>query len=104
MLTQHARTSVPHDRSDLFAPEVLIAMDGTLGTDGLLCAESAALEPEGGIIQKLPALRAKAGTDLVVAPAVTADHCGHGLEFPGETLGDRSSAASAARFILWPEV
>ena len=93
MLPQHARTGVTHHRSDLFAPDVLIAMDRTLGTDGLLRPKPAALEPDGSIIQKLPALRAKGGVDMVMALAVTADHGGNCLAFPGKTPAGGAPAA-----------
>jgi hypothetical protein len=104
MLPQHARTGVTHHRSDLFAPNALIAMDRTFGTDGLLHSKSAALQPEGSIIQKLPALRAQSRAGMVMALAVTADHSGNGLAFPGKTLAGRASAAGFAVCRHWPQV
>ena len=104
MLPQHARTGVTHHGSDLLAPDALIAMDRALGTDGLVRPKPAVLQPEGGIVQKLPALQAKGRVGIVMAFAVTADHGGNCFPFPGKTLAGRASAAWFALCNHWPQV
>jgi hypothetical protein len=104
MLTQHARTGVAHHRFDLFTPDALIAMDRALGTDGLVRPKPAAFEPDGSIIQKLPALRAKGRVGMVMPFAVTADHGGNGPAFPGKAFAGRASAAWFALGNHWPQV
>jgi hypothetical protein len=96
VLPQHARTGVTHHRFDLFTPDALIAMDRALGTDGFVRTKPAALEPDGSIIEKLPALRAKGRVNMVMAFTVTADHGGNCLAFPGKPSAGRASAVSFA--------
>ena len=104
VLPQHTRTGVTHHGFDLFTPDALIAMDRALGTDGFVRPKPAALEPDGSIIEKLPALRAKGGVNMVMAFAVTADHGGNGPAFPGKPLAGRASAAWFALCHQWPQV
>jgi hypothetical protein len=63
----------------------------------------AALQPDGSIVQKLAALRAKGRVDMVMALAVTTNHHRNRLSFPGQTLGDKALAASFAFFRRWPQ-
>jgi hypothetical protein len=104
VLPQHTRTGVTHHDFDLFTPDALIAMDRTLGTDGLVHPKPAALEPDGSVFQKLPALRAKGRVDMVMAFAITADHGGNCFPFPGKTLAGRASDACFALCHHWPQV
>ena len=104
MLPQHARTSITHHRSDLFAPEALIAVDRALGTHGLLCPKPATLQPKDGIIQKLPALRAKGRVGMVMAFAVATDHRLNCLAFPEKALAGGAPAAWFAFCRHWPQV
>lgn len=101
VLPQHTRTGVTHHGFDLFTPNALIAMNRTLRTDGLVGPKPAALEPDGSIIEKLPALRAKGRVNMVMAFAVTADHRGNGPAFPGKPLAGRASTASFALCRHW---
>jgi len=101
---EHAGTGITHNRSNLLAPDALIAMDGAPGADGFVRPKPAAIQPNGGIIQELPALRAKGGADMVMGLTVTADHGGHGLVFTGETLAEGAPGACFALFRHWPQV
>ena len=103
-MPQHTRTGVTHHGFDLFTPDALIAMDRALGTDGFVRPKPAALEPDGSIIEKLPALLAKGRVGVVMAFAVTADHRGNGPAFPGKPLAGRASAAWFALGNHWPQV
>ncbi len=104
MLPQHARTGITHHLLDLLAPDALITVDRALGTHGLFRPKPAALKPEGSIIQKLPTLRAKGGVDMVMALAVTADHGGNCLAFPGKKPAGGAPAAWFAFCRHWPQV
>ena len=86
MLPKHARTGVTHHRSDLFAPGGLITVDRAFDTNGLLQPKTAAVEPHGGIIQQLLALRTKGWPGRVMIPAINGDHRRNGLPFPDQTL------------------
>jgi hypothetical protein len=104
VLPQHARTGVTHHCSDLFAPNALIAMDRTLGTHGLVRTKPAALEADGSIIQKLPALRAKGRVNMVMAFAIAANHGGNCSAFAGKALAGRALSAWIALCRHWPQV
>lgn len=103
MPPQHARAGVTHHRFDLLAPGRLIAMDRALDADGLLHPKLASLQPDGGIIQKLPALRAKSGLGIVMALAVTVNHRRNRLPFPGKPLAGKARAGGPAFFRRWPQ-
>jgi hypothetical protein len=103
MLPQHARTGVTHHRSDLFALETLITMDWTLGAGGLVRPKPTALQPDGSIIQKLPALRTKGRVGMVMAFAVIANHRCKRLPFPDKTRANKATAGCFAFFRHWPQ-
>jgi hypothetical protein len=99
---QHARPGITHHRFDLFAPGALITMDRAFHADGLLHPKPAALQPDGSIIQKPLAFRAKGGLGIVMALAVTTDHRCNRLPLPGKPLAGKAGAAHRACFPRWP--
>jgi hypothetical protein len=78
-------------------------MDWTFGTDGLVHPKPTALQPDGSIIQKVPALRAKGRIGTVMAFAVIANHRCNRLPFPGKTRADKATAACFAFYRHWPQ-
>jgi hypothetical protein len=103
MPPQHARAGITHHGFDLFTPGRLIAMDRAFGADGFLDPKPAALQPDGGIIQKFPALRAKRRPGRVMVPAITLDHRHERLPFPGQSLIGKARAGCPAFFRRWPQ-
>jgi len=104
MPPEHARAGIAHHRLDLRAPFGLVAMDRALGTDGFLRSESTPLQPDGGVIQQVPALRAKSTVGMMMALAVTANHRRQGLPFPGQPLAGNAPANGLAFVRGWPQV
>lgn len=83
---RHPWPSVPHHRSDLFAPGSLIAMHGTIGARGFFNAEPAAIQTQSCVVQEVLARDAEDGTRAVVSAAVARYHRGNRTPFPRQSL------------------
>ncbi len=82
VLPEHARAGMAHDGLHLFAPVAFITMHRTIDAGGLFSPEPAAVQPQGGIIQKALAFQAENSGGVVVVMAIAADHRGHRFPFP----------------------
>lgn len=76
MVDDHPRPGIAHDGPDFLAHVFFVAVDGTVGADGLVLAELAVFRPLLGIGEEFLAFRAEffIGRSVVVA-AIKPDHC-----------------------------
>ena len=81
MFPHHARTGVTHDDAGLLAAVALVAMHRTIGARRFCLAKPAAFQPHFGVIQKLPAFRAKTFRRMMVAAAINPHHRRHSFPF-----------------------
>ena len=89
VVKEHARSGKAHHLADLFAPVGLVAMDGALGTGGLVCPIGTALDAAVGISRQIQAIEAQAGVvGLVMSVAVERDHLADGLLRTVQTVID----------------
>jgi hypothetical protein len=104
MVPEHARAGIAHDGADLFAAGRLVAVDGTLDTDGLLRAKTASFQPQGRIIQQGLAFGAKGGPGGVMVAAVAANHGGNGLPLAGQARARQGQGEDLAVCRRRPQV
>jgi hypothetical protein len=74
MAPEHPRTRVAHHGFYLLPAVVLVAMDRTFRASWFSGPKPTAFKPDGGVIEKPLALRAKAIGRPMTAAAVTRDH------------------------------
>jgi len=85
MFPHHARSGVTHHDTDLFAAVALVAMHRTICARRFFLAETAALQPHAGVIQKLPTLRAQTFSRMMMVTAINPHHRRHCFPFPRQT-------------------
>lgn len=81
MFPHHARPGMAHYHAGLFAAVALVAMHRTVGARRLFRAETAALQPHAGVVQELPAFRAKTFRRMMVVAAIYPHHRRHRFPF-----------------------
>jgi hypothetical protein len=74
MAPEHSWPGVAHHLFDLFAPFLLITMNGAFGAGGFIHAKAATFQSFGGIGEQLGALAAKRTARRVMGTAVTSNH------------------------------
>ena len=73
MTPGHPRAGKPHDYTRHFALSGFIAMDGAIGTSGLVRTVGTLLKPPFGILHQFRTLGTKAGTFPVAVMVITID-------------------------------
>jgi hypothetical protein len=84
MFPHHARPGITHYGAGLFAAIALVAMHGTVGARRLFLSEAATFQPHFGVIQKLPAFRAKTFRRMMMVAAINLHHRRHRFPFARE--------------------
>jgi hypothetical protein len=104
MAADHLRPGVTHDLPDSFSHLRLVTMDGTIGADGFVLAETAGYGPFLGISEQFIAIGAEITFPMEI-PAENLDHLMEGLGFSLDAsvheLPDKSRA-SLSRIMIIP--
>jgi hypothetical protein len=90
VMPEHARAGILHNRLNLVTPFALVAVDGAAGAGGFFDAKPAAFKAQGGVVQELLAVGAKAGGTPVLSSAIATHHGSDRLPLSRQPLAGAS--------------